>query len=109
VDKLPPKLGVGGRSVGVPAVDGMAQVVFPHHVQTIHPPEYFHVSDNKRRAQPSADSPKTHMEPLVMTAARFPFVSTSSLIPCAGTARRLGMPSKKLRLRGVGREGKHEP
>jgi hypothetical protein len=28
------------------------------------------------------------MEPLVMTAACFPFVSTSSLIPCAGTARR---------------------
>jgi hypothetical protein len=35
-----------------------------------------------------------------MTAARFPFVSKSSLIPCAGTARGLGAPSKQLRLRG---------
>jgi hypothetical protein len=35
-----------------------------------------------------------------MTAACFPFVSTSSLIPSAGTARRLGAPSKQLRLRG---------
>jgi hypothetical protein len=28
------------------------------------------------------------MEALVITAAYFPFVSTSSLVPCAGTARR---------------------
>ena len=38
------------------------------------------------------------MEPSVMTAVCSPFVSTSSLIPCRGTARPLGVPSKQLRL-----------
>jgi hypothetical protein len=108
VDKMPLKHGALSSQRRRAGVRRGGQVAFRHHAQTIHSLSIFTFQIIGRRAQASADPTRTLMEPLVMAADCFPFVSTPSLIPCGERLGSSAYRRSSSASAGVWRDGKHE-